>query len=102
MMGRTTEPTLDLGRFAGIPLFSPHLVLTSAQLASHKWVMGLTGRGKSKHLASHFLQLFRQGIGVAVVDPHADLTADILATLIDEVYFNRPDAYDKLWYVDSS
>src|SRR6266516_1721736 len=102
MMGRASGPALDLGSFAGIPLFSPHLVLNAAQLASHKWVMGLTGRGKSKHLASHFLQLFRQGIGVAVIDPHADLTADILATLIDEGYFTRPDAYDKLWYVDFS
>src|SRR6266699_5125588 len=72
MMGRSSDPSLDLGSFAGVPLFSPHLVLNAAQLATHKWVMGLTGRGKSKHLASHFLQLFKQGIGVAVIDPHAN------------------------------
>ncbi len=36
----------------------------------------------------------------SVIDPHADLVHDILALLSDTGYFQRPDAYTKLWYVE--
>ena len=69
-------------------------------VAAHKHVIGLTGQGKSKFLASVFVQLLNQGIGCALIDPHADLAADILGTLVDAGFFARPGAPERLLYVD--
>jgi hypothetical protein len=67
---------------------------------SHKHVMGVTGQGKSKFLASLFAQLLNQGIPAALVDPHADLAVDALHILLDSGFFEHPDAYRRLLYID--
>ncbi|MGH2530902.1 MAG: hypothetical protein ACRDJW_01225 [Thermomicrobiales bacterium] len=77
----------------------PHY-LGPRERATHRHVLGLTGQGKSKLLAHLFVQLHLQGVGVAVVDPHGDLAVDCLRALADHGYFARPDAFDRLWYVD--
>jgi hypothetical protein len=77
-------------------------VLKGRELAQHVHCIGTTGQGKSKLLASIFVQLLNQGIAVALIDPHSDLALDILGLLLDSGYFKERGAFDKLWYVDFS
>ena len=97
--GRT--PRLALGTY-GPPFLGLRLSLGPAHIATHKHVIGLTGQGKSKLLASMFVQLAMQGQGCALIDPHSDLAHDTLALLADRGFFNQIGAYDRLVYVDFS
>lgn len=96
-----SSPKLTLGTY-GPPLLGLPFVLGPKDLAAHKHVMGLTGQGKSKALASLFLQLLKQRIGCALIDPHADLANDVLANLVATGFFRDPRAYRRLLYVDFS
>ncbi|MGE0229246.1 MAG: type IV secretory system conjugative DNA transfer family protein [Dehalococcoidia bacterium] len=77
-------------------MLAPHLV------PAHKHVIGTTGVGKSKFLASTFVQLVEQGIGAALIDPHADLAHDVLRLLADRRFFRHADAQNRLLFVDFS
>src|SRR5207237_7737179 len=66
----------------------------------HRHVIGVTGMGKSKLLANLATELILQGIGVCVIDPHADLAADIMATLVAQGYFTTPGNAQRLRYLD--
>jgi energy-coupling factor transporter ATP-binding protein EcfA2 len=101
LFGSPTGPTLTLGT-AWTGVFPRRLTLPPAVVATHKHVIGLSGSGKSTLLASMAVALIRQGVGVAVVDPHADLVAAIAAGLVESGYFNQPGAAQKLLYVDFS
>lgn len=100
-------PTLRLG---AIPLF-PALPFASflalpytldpATVTTHFHVMGLTGMGKSKLLASIAAQLIIQGRSCAVIDPHADLAYDVLRLLVERGFYRRhQDAMRRVLYVD--
>lgn len=93
------RPTLTLGTHGPRLLRSP-FVLKPESVAAHKHVIGLTGQGKSKFLASIFVQLVDQGVGCALIDPHADLAKDILGKLVDSRFFGHPDAQKRLIFVD--
>ena len=59
----------------------------------HVYVIGQTGSGKSTLLRNLILQDIEDGRGVAIIDPHGDLAADILenippARTNDVVYFD--------------
>jgi len=95
------RPQLLLGTY-GPPLLSRSYRLGPAEVASHKHVIGLTGQGKSKLLASSFVQLVNQGEACALIDPHADLAHDVLAALLDQGYFDHTGAFDRLLYIDFS
>jgi hypothetical protein len=84
---------------------SPHLPFTTLRLGPrdqdyHATVWGRTGSGKSKLLQSVFLQHLKKGHGVGLIEPHHDLSFDILSSLVADGYFRRPDAYDRLIYLD--
>ncbi|MCC6236794.1 MAG: ATP-binding protein [Dehalococcoidia bacterium] len=96
---RHRGPRLDLGTH-GAAFFPRTLALGAEHVAAHKHVIGLTGQGKSKFLASMFVQLVRQGVGCTLIDPHADLATDILALLHDDGLFSRSTFADRLLYVD--
>jgi hypothetical protein len=57
------------------------LVLSTETLARHLAVFGATGSGKTTLLLNLVLGCARSGVGVSVIDPHGDLTADILGRL---------------------
>lgn len=80
---RQPEPAVILGSYGFLGLH--RLQLTGAGIATHKHVIGLTGQGKSKLLASYYSQLVRQGIPAALIDPHSDLAEDALGLLSDRV-----------------
>ena len=67
---------LVLGTSRGGPLALP-----ADALARHLAVFGSTGSGKSTLLLNLVGALAGAGVGATVVDPHGDLTADILARL---------------------
>lgn len=82
------------------PLWPTQVTLDNAQIATHKHIIGTTGTGKTGLLKSIVWQLIRQGIGVSFVDPHGDAVEELLAMLIAAGYFRRPDAFDRLWYIE--
>ena len=81
------------------PLWPAQLTLDSAQIATHKHVIGTTGTGKTGLLKSMVFQLIRQGIGVSFIDPHGDAVEELLGMLIDAGYFQK-NGFDHLWYVE--
>lgn len=81
------------------PIFSQY-ALGPAEVATHKHLLGVTGMGKSMLMASMFVQLLNQGVGVALIDPHSDLALNILGLLYDTKFFDHPQAFDRLLYVD--
>src|SRR5260370_4383494 len=90
---------VTLGHWGRFPFRFP-FTLTEPKLKQHRHVMGTTGQGKSKLLAHFTASLILQDVGCCLIDPHADLARDVLAILVDNGYFNRPGAYEKLLYVD--
>jgi len=98
---QTHQPiSLTIGKTGRWPLYLLPVVLRGRELDKHKHIMGTSGAGKSKFNADVATRLLLHGQPCSVVDPHADLTHDILALLHDQGYFRRPDALDKLWYVE--
>src|SRR5947209_17069380 len=93
------SPSVILGHWGHWPFRFP-FVLSEKKLKQHRHVMGITGQGKSKLLASFTAQLILQGVGCCLIDPHSDLAQDVLALLYDNGYFARPGAYDKLLFID--
>jgi hypothetical protein len=95
-------PRVTLGSREILPFVSVPFNLDSQALASHIHCMGTTGVGKSKLLAHVASQLILQGGACSVIDPHTDLATDVLRLLMDAGYYQRPDALQRVWYVDFS
>jgi type IV secretory pathway TraG/TraD family ATPase VirD4 len=87
----------------------PHRVfgIKQADRRSHMYVIGKTGTGKSTLLKTMVLQDVKAGRGLALLDPHGDLCADILGQLSEAerdrvVYLDTPQAnwtFNPLAYV---
>jgi late competence protein required for DNA uptake (superfamily II DNA/RNA helicase) len=45
------------------------------------YIVGLTGSGKSTLLQNLIIQDLKQGLGICLIEPHADVMKDILARL---------------------
>lgn len=87
----TIQPSL-----AGLPI----LWLTPEDQEHHATIWGQTGSGKSFLLLSLFLQHLNKGHGVGLIDPHPDLTPDIISQLIARHFFDRPEGFHKLVVID--
>lgn len=66
-------PDVDLGHDGIAPVR-----LTDAELTRHMHIVGATGTGKSTLMRSMIRQQMEAGCGLAVIDPHGDLIADVL------------------------
>ncbi|MFH2019038.1 MAG: type IV secretion system DNA-binding domain-containing protein [bacterium] len=70
--------------------------IKDADRRRHVWAIGKTGTGKSTFIANMAIDDLKKGRGVAVIDPHGDLS-DILLNYIpasrinDVIYFNPVD-----------
>jgi hypothetical protein len=93
-----SHPWVRLGRFGPLGLF-PYTVPNDAR-ATHMYVIGTTGQGKSKFLESLLVADIRAGRGAGLVDPHADLARDTLSNLLSSGYFARHKAYQRVIYFD--
>ncbi|MBU1626239.1 type IV secretory system conjugative DNA transfer family protein, partial [bacterium] len=83
-------------------LDTPGLYLTDDERTTHMHVMGSSGGGKSKLLEFMIRQDIQRGVGVCVIDPHAELYWNILRYIIEEcdddikekVYLINPSQWD--------
>lgn len=74
------------------PLFGLH----PHDLRQHAYVIGKTGTGKSTLIKNLLLQLIHAGRGVSLLDPHGDLSAELLDQIPPSrsqhvIYFNPSD-----------
>lgn len=89
---------LLLGRAGKFPFF-PKFSVNSDVRKFHTYVVGLTGRGKSKLLQNLLVQDILAGRGCAIVDPHGDLAKDVLRDLHSKGYFSSKAHTDHILYV---
>jgi hypothetical protein len=82
------------------PLRRPVFRLNPEDQSYHATVWGRTGSGKSRLLQSIFLQHLRAGHGVAIIEPHHDLSFGTLAALVESGFFQNEQAFDRLIYLD--
>lgn len=97
------QPRLELGTY-GAP-FLPRalrstLSLSRAECFQHGHIVGKSGSGKSSFLAGVVVGLLGMGLPVTLLDPHGDLCRLVLALLIDHGAFSRPEAFDRILYLD--
>jgi hypothetical protein len=85
---------------------SPHWLgiltckLDDKALEYHAAIFGKSGSGKSKLLQSLFLQHAISGSGIGVIEPHHDLSFDCLASLVSMGFYNDPESYKRVIYID--
>ncbi len=89
---------LLLGRTGPYSIF-PKFTISQQVRKFHTYVVGLTGRGKSKFLQNCLLQDIRSGKGCAIIDPHGDLAKETLCSLAAEGWFNDPSNFERILYV---
>ncbi len=79
----------------------PRVYLSPKEQRYHATIWGKSGQGKSKQLQSIFLQHYAKGNGVGLVEPHHDLSFDILTSLIAQGCFRgKGGGYQRLVYID--
>lgn len=89
---------LTLGRIGPFGFF-PKFSISPNVRNFHTYVVGLTGRGKSKFLQNCVAQDILAGKGCAVIDPHGDLAKDVLRHLISKGFFSQSSSYDRIVYI---
>ncbi len=89
------QPFLHIGTTSG----GKGLTLTGSDFERHKWIMGISGSGKSTFLAWIAVSLLRLGIAFCVIDPHGDLARHILSLLASSDFFKSKQA-ENLWFID--
>ncbi|MGB6681125.1 MAG: TraM recognition domain-containing protein, partial [Candidatus Bathyarchaeia archaeon] len=92
---------LELGR-VGKFSFSPLFRVTASARTSHLYVIGLSGKGKSKLLEYCLYQDIAAGRGCGLIDPHSLLADDLLKLLITKGVLDDPEIRERLIYVDPS
>ncbi len=94
---------LCLGRLGSLPFsFVPKVYLSEAERRKHLYVLGITGKGKSKFLEGLVIQDILAGRGVGVIDPHSDLVKNIFAGVAATGYFDQPTNLERIVYLDMS
>ena len=68
------------GRNLGLNRFSVDV----DSLATHMYVVGRSGKGKSKFLEGFLWQMINHGYGCGLIDPHGDLADNLLKLLTRE------------------
>ena len=77
---QTRKPQLEIGRKPGL-CPAKYRVHDQAR-STHTYVIGVTGKGKSKLLEHLLFQDVTYGNGCGVLDPHSDLADDLLRYLL--------------------
>jgi hypothetical protein len=85
---------------AGSILRAREFRLTPTDQEHHAVIFGRTGSGKSRMLQSIFVQHLNKNHGVALIEPHHDLSFDTLTYLLKHGFFEKDEAFDRLIYLD--
>src|SRR5581483_4953994 len=92
------QDRITLGTYG--PFFRLPLAIPPHAMRSHFHVMGLTGSGKSRFLASLYLQLIDHGLSATLVDPAGDLARLILTHLVASGRYRDPKFFERIIYLD--
>ena len=95
------QDDLILGRTGPWSVF-PAFRLRAAQRATHMYVLGITGQGKSKLLEHCLFQDIVTGRGCGLLDPHTDLAQDLLTYLATSGFFEKAENRERIIYFDPS
>lgn len=79
---------------------SRELRLTRREQNYHTLLTGKTGSGKSRLIMSQYIQHLNLGDSTILVEPNSDLSLGIVKFLISQGYFQSPDAFERLIYID--
>jgi len=90
---------LILGRMERFPI-SPLFRVNASARTAHMYVIGMSGKGKSKLLEYCLYQDIAAGRGCGLIDPHSLLADDLLRLLVTRNVLNDPDIRHRLIYVD--
>jgi len=90
---------LTLGRLWRFPV-SPLLRVTSSARTAHMYVIGMSGKGKSKLLEYCLYQDIAAGRGCGLIDPHSLLVDDLLRLLVTRNVLANREIRHRLIYVD--
>jgi len=99
MLFRRNKDNLELGttKLFGLSRIRVH----QSERETHTYVVGITGKGKSKLLEHILFQDIVSGRGCGVLDPHSDLIDDLLNYLLTNPKKSR-DHWDRIIYFDPS
>lgn len=89
---------INLGTYG--PLNLQTYRLHHQEMREHGHVIGASKSGKSRFLASLYVQLLQAGYSITLIDPHGDLAKLILSHLITIGFFETSGAFEKLTYLD--
>ena len=95
------EKTLDLGWYYSENKDEFQLAkIAEKDRATHLYVVGATGTGKTKFLEYLIKQDIEKGNGFGVIDPHGDLIEDVKGFLILQYSPDDPEITDKVILID--
>lgn len=97
-MGATDEDKQSINFFGKVAFKNREVIfgIKDKDRRRHVWTIGKTGTGKSTLIANMAIDDLKKGRGLAVIDPHGDLS-DILLNYVprsrinDVIYFNPAD-----------
>jgi hypothetical protein len=92
-------PRLPLGSY-GPPLLRRTFSLPLSDMQQHGHIIGTSGTGKSRFLAYLCVALLKLGMPVTLLDPHGELARLVLALMVEGGFYTRPEAYDRILYLD--
>lgn len=98
---RSSQNQVVLGR-TGPFFFFPSYRLSEQERATHMYMLGITGQGKSKLLEHLLFQDILAGRGCGLLDPHTDLANDLIASLDRVGFFRNPKNRARVLYFDPS
>lgn len=84
----TSSDDLILGRLGPFPPFPTYYQPPYTRRA-HTYVLGITGKGKSKLLEQCVVQDIEAKRGCLLIDPHSDLVSDVLQHSLSKVIISR-------------
>jgi len=90
---------LVLGRLRRFPI-SPLFRVTASARSAHMYVIGMSGKGKSKLLEWCLYQDIAAGRGCGLIDPPSLLVDDLLRLLMTRKVLADPSIRHRLIYVD--
>src|SRR5581483_11098841 len=94
-----SEERIPLGRY-GPAWFRRTLWLPLAEARTHVHVIGKSGSGESRWLVGWLRSLLHAGQPVIFLDPHGDAARLLLGRLVADGFFKRPEAFERLLYLD--